>query len=38
VKGKGNYKKQITLNEPSGVYILKIQQGKKSITKKLVIQ
>jgi len=38
VKGKGNYKKQITLNEPSGIYILKIQQGKKAITKKLVIQ
>lgn len=38
VKGKGNYKKQISLNEPSGIYILKIQQGKKAITKKLVIQ
>lgn len=38
VKGKGNYKKQINLNEPSGIYILKIQQGKKAITKKLVIQ
>lgn len=38
VKGKGNYKKQISLDEPSGIYILKIQQGKKAITKKLVIQ
>lgn len=38
VKGKGNYKKQINLDEPSGIYILKIQQGKKAITKKLVIQ
>lgn len=38
VKGKGNYKKQISLDEPSGVYILKIQQGKRAITKKLIIQ
>lgn len=38
VKGKGDYKKQIHLDEPSGIYIVKIQQGKKSMTKKLIIQ
>lgn len=38
VKGKGTYKKQISLNEPSGVYIIKIQQGKRAITKKLIIE
>lgn len=37
VKGKGDYKKKISLDEPSGVYIVKVQQGKKAMTKKLII-